>query len=79
MIELGIFDGDLVVARSQPTAEKGDIVVAGIPGDEATIKTYRPDGDQIVLEPANATMEPMRFDANEVSVFGKLVTVMRRL
>jgi repressor LexA len=79
MIELGIFDGDLVVARSQPTAEKGDIVVAGIPGDEATIKTYRPDGDQIVLEPANATMEPLRFDANEVSVFGKLVTVMRRL
>jgi repressor LexA len=79
MIELGIFDGDLVVARSQPTAEKGDIVVAGIPGDEATIKTYRPDDGQIVLEPANATMEPLRFDADEVTVFGKLVTVLRKL
>jgi len=79
MIELGIFDGDLVVARSQPTAEKGDIVVAGIPGDEATIKTYRPDGRRVVLEPANASMEPLRFDADEVTIFGKLVTVLRKL
>ena len=79
MIELGIFDGDLVVARSQPTAEKGDIVVAGIPGDEATIKTYRPDGRLVVLEPANASMEPLRFDADEVTIFGKLVTVLRKL
>jgi repressor LexA len=79
MIELGIFEGDLVVARSQPTAEKGDIVVAGIPGDEATIKTYRPDGERIVLEPANASMEPMRFEADEVAIFGKLVTVLRKL
>ena len=51
MIEAGILDGDFVVARSQPTAERGDIVVAGIPGDEATMKTSR-RGQTIVL-PAN--------------------------
>jgi repressor LexA len=79
MIEAGILDGDLVVARSQPSADRGDIVVAGIPGDEATIKTYRPEGASIVLEPANATMEPLRFDADDVSIYGKLVTVLRKL
>ena len=40
MIDAGILDGDFVVARAQTTADKGDIVVAGIPGDEATVKTY---------------------------------------
>lgn len=79
MIEAGIFDGDLVVARSQPTADPGDIIVAGIPGDEATIKTFRPGGATVVLEPANATMEPIELPADEVSVYGKLVTVLRKL
>ena len=46
MIDAGILDGDFVVARSQPTAEKGDIVVAGIPGEEATVKTYNRQGRQ---------------------------------
>jgi repressor LexA len=79
MIEAGIFDGDFVVVRSQVTAERGDIVVAGIPGEEATVKTFRPDGATIVLEPANPRLEPMVFDADEVQVFGKVVTVMRKL
>jgi repressor LexA len=79
MIEAGIFDGDYVVVRSQPTAERGDIVVAGIPGDEATVKTFRPAGAKVVLEPANPSLEPMEFDADEVQVFGKVVTVMRKL
>ena len=79
MIELGIFDGDLVVARSQAAADKGDIVVAGIPGDEATIKTYRPEGKKVVLVPANSSMDPLEFDADDVSIFGKLVTVLRKL
>ena len=61
MIEAGILDGDLVVARSQPTAERGDIVVAGIPGEEATVKTYNRRGHTIVLEPANARLSPMEF------------------
>ncbi|MCC5952551.1 MAG: transcriptional repressor LexA [Acidimicrobiia bacterium] len=79
MIEAGILDGDFVVVRSQTTAKTGDIVVAGIPGEEATVKTYRPSDDVIVLEPANAALEPMRFDPGDVTLFGKVVTVMRRL
>ena len=54
MIDAGILDGDFVVARAQETAEKGDIVVAGIPGDEATVKTYTRKGGKVVLLPANA-------------------------
>jgi repressor LexA len=79
MIEAGIFSGDFVVVRSQPDAEVGEIVVAGIPGDEATVKTFDRDGNKIVLRPANATMEPMVFDADEVAVFGRVVTVLRKL
>jgi repressor LexA len=79
MIEAGILDGDFVVARSQPTANNGDVVVAGIPGEEATVKTYRSDGPTITLVPSNPRLEPMVFDAAEVQVFGRVVTVMRRL
>jgi repressor LexA len=79
MIEAGILDGDFVVARQQQVAENGDSVVAGIPGDEATIKTFKKSGKTITLIPANETMKPMVFDADEVQVFGKLVTVMRKL
>ncbi len=79
MIEAGILDGDFVVVRSQPTADPGDIVVAGIPGEEATVKTYQPEGDEVVLLPANSSLSPMRFAADDVTVFGRVVTVMRRL
>ena len=79
MIDAGILDGDFVVARAQETAEKGDVVVAGIPGEEATVKTYQRKGGKVILEPANARLQPMEFDAGEVSVFGKVVTVLRRL
>ncbi|HKY15589.1 MAG TPA: transcriptional repressor LexA [Microthrixaceae bacterium] len=79
MIDAGIFDGDLVVVRSQPTADNGDIVVAGIPGEEATVKTFRAKGSSITLTPANATMEPMVFPADEVRVYGRVVTVLRKL
>jgi repressor LexA len=79
MVDAGILDGDFVVARAQETAERGDVVVAGIPGEEATVKTYQRRGAKVVLEPANARLSPMEFDADEVSVFGKVVTVLRRL
>jgi repressor LexA len=79
MIEAGIFDGDFVVVRVQPTAAAGDIVVAGIPGEEATVKIFRTKGDKIVLQPANPVFEPMVFDPNEVLIFGKVVTVLRKL
>ena len=79
MIDAGILDGDFVVARQQQTADNGDIVVAGIPGEEATVKTFKKSGNKITLVPANPTMDPMVFTSDEVSVFGKVVTVMRRL
>ena len=79
MIEAGILDGDFIVARAQQVADKGDIVVAGIPGDEATVKTYTRKGNKVVLLPANPDLSPMEFDPSDVSIFGKVVTVMRKL
>ena len=79
MIDAGIFDGDYVVVRQQEDANKGDVVVAGIPGEEATVKTYGRKGAKIVLTPANPRLEPMVFDPRDVSIYGKVVTVLRRL
>jgi repressor LexA len=79
MIDAGILDGDFVVARSQKIVDKGDIVIAGIPGDEATVKTYSRKGTKVTLIPSNPTMEPMEFDSSEVSIYGRVVTVMRKL
>ena len=79
MIEAGILDGDFVVARQQTVAENGDIVVAGIPGDEATIKTFKKSGNNITLVPSNSSMKPMVFTSDEVQIYGILVTVMRKL
>jgi repressor LexA len=79
MIDAGILDGDYVVVRQQPDAENGDIVVAGIPDDEATVKSFRRRGGKIVLTPANPAMSPMELDADDVTVYGRVVTVLRRL
>ncbi len=79
MIDAGILDGDYVVVRQQAEGRKGDIVVAGIPGEEATVKTYSRKGAKVVLTPANAAMAPMELDPRDVTVYGKVVTVLRRL
>lgn len=79
MINAGILDGDFVVARQQNVAENGDIVVAGIPGEEGTVKTFKRSGKTITLLPSNDTMKPMVFNADEVVIFGKVVTVMRKV
>jgi repressor LexA len=79
MIDAGILDGDYVVVRQQGEAEKGEIVVAGIPGEEATVKTFSRKGNKIVLLPANERFSPMEFDPADVTVFGKVVTVLRKL
>lgn len=79
MIDKGIFDGDVVIARSQAEAREGEIVIAGIPGDEATVKTFSREGASVVLLPANERLSPMVFDPSEVRIFGRVVTVMRRL
>jgi repressor LexA len=79
MIDDGIFDGDHVVVRQQSTAEPGDTVVAGIPGEEATVKTYARRRGKIVLRPANEDMEELVYDPNDVVIYGKVVTVLRKL
>jgi repressor LexA len=79
MVDAGILDGDHVVVRQQADARDGEIVVAGIPGEEATVKTFRRDGGEIVLVPSNERLSPMHFPAEDVTVFGKVVTVLRRL
>jgi len=79
MVELGILDGDFVIAVQQKTAVKGDIVVTGIPGNEATVKTYVPGDGTITLMPANASLQPMVFEPGDVTIYGRVVTVMRRL
>jgi len=52
--------------------------VAGLPGEEATVKTYSRRGNKVVLTPANPRLEPMVLDGAEVTIFGKVVTVLRR-
>lgn len=79
MIEAGILDRDFVVVRQQNTAENGEIVVAGIPGDEATVKTFTKQNGEVVLLPANSRLEPMHFSPEDVQIYGKVVTVMRKL
>lgn len=79
MIDVGIFDGDFVVARKQPTAEAGEVVAAGIPGDEATVKTFLRRRGSIVLRPENETMDEIVLDPDEVTIYGRVVSVLRRL
>jgi repressor LexA len=77
MIEAGILPGDFLVVQRQPSANSGEIVVAGILDDEATVKRFFPQGNRVVLKPENRNMEPMEFDADDVTIFGKVISVLR--
>ena len=77
MVGAGILPGDLLVVERCATAEKGQIVVAGIPGDEATVKRYFPQGSRVILQPENPSMEPMEFSASEVVIYGRVISVLR--
>jgi repressor LexA len=79
MIDAGILDGDFVVCRAQADANEGEIVVAGIPGDEATVKTFTRKGDNVVLVPSNSRLDPIELPPDDVSIYGRVVTVLRRL
>jgi repressor LexA len=79
MIDEQIRDGDYIVVSSQPTASDGEVVVALVGGDSATVKRlYREPGNRIRLQPANPTMDPIVVDAEEVSVQGVVVGLIRR-
>lgn len=77
MIEDHICDGDLVLVESRTTARDGETVVAVV-GEEATLKRFRRDLDRIRLEPANASLAPMVFDADAVRIRGVVRGVIRR-
>lgn len=72
-----ILDGDIILARSQPTAENGDIVVALI-GDEATVKRFYLTGQYLELRPSNPSYKPIRADG-DITIQGKVLSVYRML
>jgi repressor LexA len=83
MIDAGIFSGDFVIVRQQPTAHSGEIVAAMMPSEygdeaEATVKTIRHKGSDIIFEPANSTMEPFKAPMG-TEIIGKVVAVFRKL
>jgi repressor LexA len=80
MKDSGIFDGDYVLAKMQPTAEKGDVVVAVI-GEEATVKKYIPEKNRIRLQPANPIFQPIIVDRKspEFRIAGKVIGLLRRM
>lgn len=76
MVEAAIADGDLVVVRQQPDANNGEIVAALI-GDEATVKVFKRDGEQVWLLPRNPSYSPI--SGEHATVLGKVVTVLRKV
>ena len=78
MINAGIFDGDHVIIRKGETANSGEIVVALVNGEEATLKRLRRKGASIALEAANPAYETRIFGPDQVEVQGKLVGLIRR-
>jgi len=80
MKDAGIFNGDVVIARQQTTAQRGDIVVAII-GDEATVKYYFPEGDHVRLQPANDAYQPImvRPEAETFRIAGKVTGLIRKM
>jgi repressor LexA len=78
MIEAGIFDGDFALVKRTDTARDGEIVVALVRGEEATLKYLRKEGGKVRLDPANAAYDPQIYGADEVQVQGKLAGLLRR-
>lgn len=79
MVDAHIIDGDYVVVHGRQAAENGEMVIALINGSEATVKKfYREAGGWIRLQPANATMRPMRFQERDVLIQGVVVGVIRK-
>ncbi|GAN47997.1 LexA repressor [Methylobacterium sp. ME121] len=78
MVEAGILDGDLVVIRKQDTANTGDIIVALIDDEEATLKRLRRRGSSIALEAANPAYETRVLGPDRVRIQGRLVSLVRR-
>jgi repressor LexA len=78
MVEEGILDGDYALVRKTDTARDGEIVVALINDEEATLKTFRREGQMIRLDPANRNYDAQRYRPDQVRIQGKLAGLLRR-
>jgi len=78
MVEEGILDGDFALIRKVDSARDGEIVVALIDNEEATLKTYRREGRNIRLDPANSRYDPQIYDEGRVQIQGRLSGLIRR-
>ena len=78
MVDEGILDGDFALIRKVETAHDGEIVVALIDNEEATLKTFRREGNMIRLDPANRNYQAQRYDPRRVRIQGRLAGLIRR-
>ncbi|HKT15271.1 MAG TPA: transcriptional repressor LexA [Allosphingosinicella sp.] len=78
MVDEGILDGDFALIRKTDTARDGEIVVALIDNEEATLKTFRREGSMIRLDPANRNYSPQRYRPDQVQIQGRLSGLLRR-
>lgn len=78
MVEAGILDGDYALVQRAETARDGEIVVALVDGQDATLKYFRRDGRNVRLDPANGAYEPQIYEAHRVMVQGRLAGLLRR-
>ena len=78
MIEAGINNGDMIVVHRDIQAENGDIVVARVAGDSATVKRIYKEKDKIRLQPENSKMEPIYASYEDVEVIGKVISLIRK-
>ena len=78
MVDEGILDGDFALIRKVDTARDGEIVVALIDNEEATLKTFRREGSMVRLDPANRNYEAQRYDPRRVQIQGRLAGLIRR-
>src|SRR3954464_1746770 len=78
IVDEGILDGDFALIRKVDVARDGEIVVALIDDEEATLKTFRHEGSMIRLDPANRNYEPQRYDPRRVQIQGRLAGLIRR-
>ena len=78
MIEEQIRDGDYVIVQSRDTAHNGEMVIALIDGENATVKKFYREDNEIRLQPANATLAPIYFDPSRIMIQGVVIGVIRR-
>lgn len=77
MRDAHIIHGDLILVRQQPVADNGQIVVAKVKGDEATVKRFFLQEEQVLLKPENSEMQPLKVSPGDVEIIGVVVGVMR--